>query len=201
MPAKDVKFSTDARDRMLRGIDILARAVKVTLGPKGRNVVLDKSWGSPRITKDGHALLLINPHTSFFFRSELQVTSDAGLNAYGAATWGQFFVYQGFNAHAGWMHTSSTVDVVDEFAETIQSQGGKLFYKYGAEQRPVETRAVEVAYRAADGSLAKKSFTTSISRFRCLVICSITSSEPVVTMVMRERLESSVGATVSDSML
>ncbi|WP_342241839.1 chaperonin GroEL [Inquilinus sp. OTU3971] len=53
MPAKDVKFSTDARDRMLRGIDILARAVKVTLGPKGRNVVLDKSWGSPRITKDG----------------------------------------------------------------------------------------------------------------------------------------------------
>ncbi|MGL4968504.1 MAG: chaperonin GroEL, partial [Inquilinus sp.] len=53
MPAKDVKFSTEARDRMLRGIDILARAVKVTLGPKGRNVVLDKSWGSPRITKDG----------------------------------------------------------------------------------------------------------------------------------------------------
>ncbi|MGO4123356.1 chaperonin GroEL [Inquilinus sp. YAF38] len=53
MPAKDVKFSSDARDRMLRGIDILARAVKVTLGPKGRNVVLDKSWGSPRITKDG----------------------------------------------------------------------------------------------------------------------------------------------------
>ncbi|MGO4727594.1 MULTISPECIES: chaperonin GroEL [unclassified Inquilinus] len=53
MAAKDVKFSADARDRMLRGVDILARAVKVTLGPKGRNVVLDKSWGSPRITKDG----------------------------------------------------------------------------------------------------------------------------------------------------
>src|SRR5688572_27465263 len=53
MSAKDVKFSTDARDRMLRGIDILANAVRVTLGPKGRNVVLDKSFGSPRITKDG----------------------------------------------------------------------------------------------------------------------------------------------------
>ncbi|WP_225767693.1 chaperonin GroEL [Inquilinus sp. Marseille-Q2685] len=53
MPAKDVKFSTEARDRMLRGVEILARAVKVTLGPKGRNVVLDKSWGAPRITKDG----------------------------------------------------------------------------------------------------------------------------------------------------
>ena len=53
MAAKDVRFSTDARDRMLRGVDILANAVKVTLGPKGRNVVLDKSFGAPRITKDG----------------------------------------------------------------------------------------------------------------------------------------------------
>src|SRR5689334_4438050 len=53
MAAKDVKFSTDARDKMLRGVDILANAVKVTLGPKGRNVVLDKSFGAPRITKDG----------------------------------------------------------------------------------------------------------------------------------------------------
>ena len=53
MSAKDVKFSQDARDRMLRGVDLLANAVKVTLGPKGRNVVLDKSYGAPRITKDG----------------------------------------------------------------------------------------------------------------------------------------------------
>src|SRR6202023_3239566 len=53
MSAKDVKFSTDARDRMLRGIETLANAVKVTLGPKGRNVVIDKSFGAPRITKDG----------------------------------------------------------------------------------------------------------------------------------------------------
>ena len=53
MAAKDVRFSTDARARLLRGVDILADAVKVTLGPKGRNVVLDKSFGAPRITKDG----------------------------------------------------------------------------------------------------------------------------------------------------
>src|SRR5881628_750435 len=53
MPAKDVRFSADARDRMLRGVDILANAVRVTLGPKGRNVVLEKSFGAPRITKDG----------------------------------------------------------------------------------------------------------------------------------------------------
>jgi chaperonin GroEL len=53
MAAKDVRFSSDAREKMLRGVDILANAVKVTLGPKGRNVVLDKSYGAPRITKDG----------------------------------------------------------------------------------------------------------------------------------------------------
>ncbi len=53
MAAKDVKFSTDARDKMLQGVDVLANAVRVTLGPKGRNVVLDKSYGAPRITKDG----------------------------------------------------------------------------------------------------------------------------------------------------
>src|SRR6201989_1055384 len=53
MASKDVKFGVDARDRMLRGVDILANAVRVTLGPKGRNVVLDKSFGAPRITKDG----------------------------------------------------------------------------------------------------------------------------------------------------
>src|ERR687893_758334 len=53
MAAKDVRFSTDARDKMLRGVEILADAVKVTLGPKGRNVVIEKSFGAPRITKDG----------------------------------------------------------------------------------------------------------------------------------------------------
>src|ERR1051325_8293573 len=53
MAAKEVKFSSDARDKMLRGVDILANAVKVTLGPKGRNVVIEKSFGAPRITKDG----------------------------------------------------------------------------------------------------------------------------------------------------
>ena len=53
MPAKEVKFGQDARERMLHGVDILANAVKVTLGPKGRNVVLEKSFGAPRITKDG----------------------------------------------------------------------------------------------------------------------------------------------------
>jgi len=115
---------------------------------------------APSNGADGHALLLINPHTSFFFRSELQVASDEGLNAYGAATWGQFFVYQGFNERAGWMHMSSGVDVVDEFLETVEQKDGKLFYRYGNELRPVETRTVTIAYRAADGSMASRWFET-----------------------------------------
>jgi acyl-homoserine-lactone acylase len=115
---------------------------------------------SPKVTKDGHALLLINPHTSFFFRSELQMTSDEGLNAYGAVTWGQFFIYQGFNEKAGWMHTSSGVDVVDEFAETIIRTPGTLMYRYGREARPVTAKDVTVRYRAADGTLKSRTFTT-----------------------------------------
>jgi acyl-homoserine-lactone acylase len=115
---------------------------------------------APSNSADGHALLLINPHTSFFFRSELQVASDEGLNAYGAATWGQFFVYQGFNERAGWMHTSSGVDVVDEFLETVEQKEGGLSYRYGNELRPVVTKTVVVPYRAADGSLASRSFET-----------------------------------------
>src|SRR5215469_912192 len=86
---------------------------------------------APSNTANHHALLLINPHTSFFFRSELQMVSDEGLDAYGASTWGQFFIYQGFNEHTGWMHTSSGVDVVDEFAEKIQRRGKGYCYLYG----------------------------------------------------------------------
>ncbi|HJV43842.1 MAG TPA: penicillin acylase family protein, partial [Caulobacter sp.] len=114
---------------------------------------------APKLTLDGHALLLINPHTSFFFRSEMQVSSDQGLNAYGATTWGQFFIYQGFNAKAGWMHTSSGVDVVDEFAETIVEKDGQRFYKYGKDLRPLKSEVIAVPYRAADGTMVTKRFT------------------------------------------
>jgi acyl-homoserine-lactone acylase len=114
---------------------------------------------APALTKDGKALLLINPHTSFFFRSEQQVTSGQGLNVYGAATWGQFFVYQGFNARAGWMHTSSGVDNVDEFAFDVSS-GKRPYYRYGNVWRPLTLRPVTIRYRTADGKLASRSFTT-----------------------------------------
>jgi len=113
---------------------------------------------APSNTVGHHALLLINPHTSFFFRSEAQVSSDEGLNAYGASTWGQFFVYQGFNERAGWMHTSSGVDAIDEYLETIVKNGDKLSYKYGSEERPVTVSAISVPYKTASG-MATKEFT------------------------------------------
>lgn len=113
---------------------------------------------APANTADGHALLLINPHTSFYFRSEAQVTSDAGLNVYGATTWGQFFVYQGFNADAGWMHTTSSADAVDEFAERVEQRGGRLRYLTGKQWRPVASEAITLRYRTAAGPLASRSF-------------------------------------------
>ena len=115
---------------------------------------------APKITANGHALLLINPHTSFYFRSEAQMTSDAGLDAYGASTWGQFFIYQGFNAKAGWMHTSSTVDNVDEFAEKVRKAGDGYVYAYGSASRAVTSERVTLRYRRADGSMGERGFTT-----------------------------------------
>ncbi len=111
---------------------------------------------APANTVAHHALLLINPHTSFFFRAELQMTSDEGLNAYGAATWGQFFIYQGFNEHAGWMHTSSGADAVDEYLETVVQKGDRFYYKYGNEERPFVTAVITVPYQTASGMAAKK---------------------------------------------
>ncbi|HEU4787165.1 MAG TPA: penicillin acylase family protein, partial [Gemmatimonadaceae bacterium] len=103
---------------------------------------------APSNTANHHALLLINPHTSFFFRSELQMTSDEGLNAYGASTWGQFFIYQGFNDRAGWMHTSSGVDAIDEFLETVTKKGDRYYYQHGSEVRPVIASKIAVPYKS-----------------------------------------------------
>ncbi len=113
---------------------------------------------APSNTVAGKALLFINPHTSFFFREEAQVTSQEGLNAYGALTWGQFFIYQGFNERAGWMHTSSGVDNIDEFALTTSTADGKVFYTFGNEKRAVTTKTISVPYKTATG-MAEKTFT------------------------------------------
>jgi len=114
---------------------------------------------APGNTAHHHALLLINPHTSFFFRSELQMSSREGLNAYGASTWGQFFIYQGFNERVGWMHTSTGADNVDEFAESIVHHGNRLFYRFGRTERPVIVSSIHVPYRTASGAKAERVFT------------------------------------------
>ena len=113
---------------------------------------------APRLSASGHALLWINPHTSFYFRSELQVTSEQGLNVYGAATWGQFFVYQGFNDRNGWMHPSYGGDTVDEYAEAIVMKPDGPWYRYGKALRKVRASRVSVPYRTASG-LAQREFT------------------------------------------
>jgi acyl-homoserine-lactone acylase len=111
---------------------------------------------APSNTLGHRALLLINPHTSFFFRSELQMVSEQGLDAYGAATWGQFFIYQGFNDRAGWMHTSSGVDAIDEYLETVEKRGDRFFYKYGSQERPVTAAEITVPYKTEHGMAARK---------------------------------------------
>jgi acyl-homoserine-lactone acylase len=111
---------------------------------------------APSNTTQHHALLLINPHTSFYFRSELQMVSGEGLDAYGAVTWGQFFIYQGFNQRVGWMHTSSGVDAVDEYLETVHSKDGHYYYRYGNGERPVIEKQITVPYRTEHGTAEKK---------------------------------------------
>ena len=113
---------------------------------------------SPAITLDHHALLLINPHVTFYFRCELQMVSDQGLDAYGAVTWGQFFIYQGFNAYDGWMHTSSGVLNISHFLETVSQRHGRYYYQYGSHWLPMQTRKISIAYKAAHG-MAHQTFT------------------------------------------
>jgi len=130
--------------------------------PRGSNGIAI----APELTRDGNALLLINPHTTFYFRHEAHVVSEEGLNAYGALTWGQFFIYQGFNETAGWMHTTSSADNIDEFLETIVEREDGLYYLYGDEERPVETKEVTIRYRlpddgeGAEPGYGDKTFTT-----------------------------------------
>jgi acyl-homoserine-lactone acylase len=132
----------------------------VYVEPKGSNGIAISS----KISKDGHAMLWINPHTSFYFRAELGVASDEGLNAFGAATWGQPFLYQGFNEHLGWMHTTSSADSTDEFAETVTQRDGKYFYKYGSQELPVTVKNITVEYKAGNGGMAKKTFTAYFTK-------------------------------------
>ena len=114
---------------------------------------------APSKTASGNAILYINPHTTFYFRPEIQVSSNEGLNAYGAVTWGQFFIYQGFNENCGWMHTSSNVDVADMYAEKIVTKNNKLFYEYEKNLLPIIEKKITIKY-IENGKLIPKTFTT-----------------------------------------
>jgi len=121
-----------------------------------KNLFEDNTTGSngfalaPSKTASGHAILYINPHVTFYFRPEVQVVSEEGLNAYGAVTWGQFFVYQGFNEHCGWMHTSSNVDVADLYAEKIVKKNKGLFYEYNKKLLPVTQKKITLHFKNGD---------------------------------------------------
>ena len=135
--------------------EVMARAPATSDGQGGSNGIAL----SGALTRSKHALLLINPHTSFYFRAEAHVRSDAGLDAYGAVTWGQFFIYQGFNERLGWMHTSTGADFLDEYAETIaRTASGDATYLYAGTQRPVRSRTVTIRYRTPSGGMAERQF-------------------------------------------
>lgn len=110
---------------------------------------------APSKTESGNAILYINPHTTFYFRPEVHMNSEQGLNVYGAVTWGQFFIYQGFNPYCGWMHTSSSVDVSDMYAEEIKRQGKGYVYKYNNQWLPVKEKQIVLKYNK-DGKLETK---------------------------------------------
>lgn len=114
---------------------------------------------APKRSASGHALLLINPHTSFYFRPEVHMVSEEGLNAYGAVTWGQFFIYQGFNERLGWMHTSGGGDVIDEYLETVVEKNGKFYYRYGDEERAMRAVPIVLPYKTSTGAMASKTVT------------------------------------------
>ena len=114
---------------------------------------------APSRTQNGHAILYINPHTTFYFRPEVHMISKNGLNAYGAVTWGQFFIYQGFNSNCGWMHTSSSADVSDMYSEKITKLNNRFYYKYNNQWLPVTEKKMALQYK--DGNtISKKTIIT-----------------------------------------
>lgn len=148
-----------------------AEVKKFYLGDTAPTIAKTKDWfeeqtiGSngfaiaPSKTASGNAILYINPHVTFYFRPEVQVVSEEGLNVYGAVTWGQLFVYQGFNQYCGWMHTSSNIDVADMYIEKVQKKNGSFFYEYNKALKPVTEKKITLRY-TKDGALHTKTITT-----------------------------------------
>ena len=111
---------------------------------------------APSNSASGNALFWINPHTSFYFRAEVHMVSEEGLNAYGAVTWGQFFIYQGFNDKLGWMHTSTNSDFLDEYLETVIEREDGFYYRYGEEEQPLRATRLTLPYQTESGMAEKE---------------------------------------------
>ena len=107
---------------------------------------------SPKITESGNAILYINPHVTFYFRPEVHMVSEEGLDAYGAVTWGQFFVYQGFNKHCGWMHTSSDVDAADAYIEKVSKEGDRWVYEYDGKKMTMMQKRISISAKKGNGT-------------------------------------------------
>ena len=138
-------FYTGSQDVSIRSKEYKE---ELTMGSNGFSIAPSKS-------ESGNAMLYINPHVTFYFRSEVQVVSEEGLNAYGAVTWGQFFVYQGFNQYCGWMHTSGYSDVADLYAEKISKSGDSLVYLYNGKFKKVRTKPITLKYLSGNSLLTK----------------------------------------------
>ncbi len=113
---------------------------------------------APSKTASGNAILYINPHVTFYFRPEVHMVSNEGLNVYGAVTWGQFFIYQGFNEYCGWMHTSSNVDVADMYKEKIVKKDNGIFYEYEKKLKPVTQKLITLRYKKDNASTNKNHY-------------------------------------------
>ena len=147
LTAKDIKnFYADISSDLTH---IKQRDHEQLIGSNGFAIAPSKSIS-------GNAMLYINPHVTFYFRPEVHMISEEGLNTYGAVTWGQFFVYQGFNEHCGWMHTSSEADVADLYEETIVKGKEGIFYKHDNTLKPVNIQTIEIGYKTNNGVGRKK---------------------------------------------
>lgn len=114
---------------------------------------------SPKVTESGNAILYINPHVTFYFRPEVHVKSEEGLHVYGAVTWGQPFIYQGFNEHGGWMHTSSDADISDAYIENLVKKEGRWMYEFDKSFKPVTIKPISIRFKTAAG-IQSKTFKT-----------------------------------------
>ncbi len=148
------RVNLDELQTFYGGGDLVAQNVTLSDNePRGSNGFAI----APSNSASSNALLLINPHTSFFFRSELHMVSEEGLNAYGAVTWGQFFIYQGFSDKAGWMHTSSRADAIDYYLETITEREDGVYYAYDGGERKLRETLLNLPYRDGD-TMAQREF-------------------------------------------